>query len=138
MNKQNTLTLWRPVGLAEYRLLQESDMQAWPPRLPEQPIFYPVLNRAYAAEIAQKWNTKDSVSGFVGIVTEFEVDEEYASRFDREVVGAGRHEELWVPAEELEEFNAQIIGPIRVVDVFYGEDYSSEDVAGFPRDSRRP
>jgi len=37
---------------------------AFPPRLPEQPIFYPVTNEKYAAEIASKWSTADKASGF--------------------------------------------------------------------------
>jgi len=125
-NSPKTERLWRPIGLAEFRLLEASGMREWPPRLPEQPIFYPVLNREYAAEIAQKWNTKDELSGYVGIVTEFDIDAEYATQFDRKVVGAGRHEELWVPAEVLDEFNANIVGKIRVVEVFYGDDYEGQ------------
>lgn len=41
--------------------------------------------------------------------------------------------ELWVPAEELEELNAQIVGPIRLLHVFYGENYHGpRDIGGFP------
>ncbi len=112
--------------MKEYQLLQQSGMRAWPPRLPEQPIFYPVLNRDYAAQIAGDWNTKDPFSEFVGIVTEFDVDADYASKFKREVVGGQEHEELWVPSEELDEFNDHIVGEIRVVDVFYGEQFQGE------------
>jgi hypothetical protein len=39
-----TTTLWRPVGPEELALVEASGRRAWPPRLPEQPIFYPVLN----------------------------------------------------------------------------------------------
>ena len=123
-----TITLWRPVGRAEYDLLVESGMRRWPPRLAHQPIFYPVLNRGYAAQIARDWNTTDDVSGFVGIVTEFDVDAAYAAQFEREVVGAAEHEELWVPAEQLDTFNNHIAGVIRVVDVFYGEKYVGEHI----------
>ena len=52
------VTLYRPVGLAELRLLAENAWQAFPPRLPDQPIFYPVLNFSYAEEIARDWNAK--------------------------------------------------------------------------------
>mgnify|MGYP001475931833 CR=1 FL=1 len=38
------MILFRPVGKAEYDLIAESGFTAYPPRLPEQPIFYPVLN----------------------------------------------------------------------------------------------
>lgn len=104
-------------------------MRRWPPRLQHQPIFYPVLNRAYAQQIARDWNTKDDVSGFVGIVTEFDIDTDYAAQFAREVVGAKEHEELWVPAEQLETFNDHIVGEIRVVDVYYGECYCGDRLA---------
>ncbi len=36
----------------------------------------------------------------------------------------GRHDELWVPAEELAEFNAQIMGKIEVMAAFYGEGFA--------------
>lgn len=83
-----------------------------------QPIFYPVLNREYAIQIARDWNTKDAASGFAGYVTRFEVDDEYASRFEVQTVGARMHQELWVPAEDLEEFNRHLKGLIEVVDKF--------------------
>ena len=102
-------------------------MGAFPPRLEIQPIFYPVLNFDYAAQIARDWNTKDPVSGFAGFVTRFEIDDAYATRFPVQTVGTrGRHDELWVPAEELAQFNAHIVGPIEVVAAFYGEKFEGE------------
>lgn len=77
--------------------------------------FCPVLNRDYAIQIARDWNVKESGAGFV---TEFEVDSEYIKRFGTQVVGGPQHEELWVPADQLEQFNAHIVGPIRVIDRF--------------------
>ena len=60
------VTLYRPVGANELRLIEEAGMRAFPPRLPEQPIFYPVTNEAYAVQIARDWNTKfGSKTGFV-------------------------------------------------------------------------
>ena len=50
------MILYRPVGQAEYDLIAQTDFAQFPPRLPEQPIFYPVLNQQYAHEIAEKWN----------------------------------------------------------------------------------
>lgn len=92
-----------------------------------QPIFYPVLNFDYAAQIAREWNTKDPVSGFAGFVTRFEIDDEYVARFPVQTVGTrGRHDELWVAAEDLAEFNARIIGLIEVVAEFYGERFEGE------------
>lgn len=99
----------------------ERDLGAWPPRLQEQPIFYPVLNREYAVQIARDWNTK--TGSHAGYVTRFEIDDQHASRYERRVVGGRRHEELWVPAEELEELNRHIVGPIRVTDAFFGEGF---------------
>ena len=41
----STKTLYRQVGLKEMALILQAEGEAFPPRLPEQPIFYPVLNR---------------------------------------------------------------------------------------------
>jgi len=109
------LTLFRPVGEAELRLIAAAEYRAFPPRLPFQPIFYPVLTEAYATEIARDWNTKDEASGFVGYVTRFRVDRAFALRYPVQVAGGRRHQELWVPAEELALFNEHIIGPIEVI-----------------------
>ena len=79
--------------------------------MPEQPIFYPVTNEDYAVQIARDWNVKASGSGFV---TRFEVDAEYAARFPKKIVGGRLHQELWVPAEKLSEFNSKIVGRIQV------------------------
>jgi len=116
------MILYRPVGMHELRLIFESGMTAFPPRLPEQPIFYPVLNIDYARQIAFGWNTKSN--SFAGYVTEFEVDDDYISQFERQVVGNQTHEELWIPAEELNTFNQHIIGKIRVVDAKFGEKFT--------------
>lgn len=86
-------------------------MKEFPPRLPGQPIFYPVTNEAYAIQIARDWNVRDSG---VGYVTSFEVETEYLSKFEIQKVGGQIHTELWIPAEELEEFNSRIVGKIRI------------------------
>jgi hypothetical protein len=104
-------------------LIRESNYKAFPPRLEIQPIFYPVLNEQYAVQIAKEWNTKDKASGYVGYVTRFEVDDRYISKFEKKVVGARMHEELWVPAEELAEFNAQIVGNIEVIRAFHSKEF---------------
>lgn len=115
---QATTTLYRPTGEAELRLLADSRYRAWPPRLLEQPIFYPVTNEEYAVQIARDWNATSEETGFV---TVFEVGAEYLAQFDRQVVGdAAVHTEYWIPSEQLEEFNANIVGPIRVVRAFRG------------------
>jgi hypothetical protein len=63
--EMDIVTLWRPVGPIELELIQKADMRAFPPRLPEQPIFYPVLSEEYAIKIARDWNVPASGSGFV-------------------------------------------------------------------------
>ena len=114
-----TTTLYRPVGPEELKLIAASGWKAFPPRLPEQPIFYPVLNEEYAAQIAERWNVRDSGAGYV---TAFEVDAEYLSQFEAKQVGAREHTELWIPAEELARFNDHIVGTIRVVRRYGGND----------------
>lgn len=114
-------TLYRPVGLDELRLLYEAEMSAFPPRLPEQPIFYPVTNEPYARQIARDWNTTSGARA--GFVTRFDVDTAYLSRFPRKIVGAREHEELWVPAEELDEFNRHIEGRVGVIGAYFGDGY---------------
>lgn len=120
------ITLYRPVGQKELDLIKESGYKEFPPRLEWQPIFYPVMNQAYAAQIALEWNTNDEFSGYAGYVTEFDLPEDYLQQFPIQNVGGEIHNELWVPAEQLEEFNNQIVGKIRVVESFYGERYKKQ------------
>lgn len=112
------MILFRPVGQAELQLIADSGYCAFPPRLPEQPIFYPVLNETYACEIAQKWNIQDKASGYRGFVTKFEIEDDFIKRYEIQTVGAGYHQEFWIPAEELDDFNHHIIGKIEVVRSF--------------------
>ncbi|MEK7457863.1 MAG: ADP-ribosylation/crystallin J1 [Pseudomonadota bacterium] len=115
MSEMETITLWRPVGPAELELLRDTAMRAFPPRLPEQPIFYPVTTRDYAIKIARDWNVPASGSGFV---TEFDVRKDYLDHYDVQEAGGRAHREYWIPAEEMDSFNAAIVGEIRVVDIF--------------------
>jgi hypothetical protein len=117
------MLLYRPVGLVELRLIASANFRAFPPRLPHQPIFYPVLDREYAVQIARDWNTQDEGSGFAGWVTEFEIDDAFASRYPVQVAGSRQHRELWVPAEDLVEFNHHIVGQIRVTDAYAGPSF---------------
>ncbi|WP_196887966.1 ADP-ribosylation/crystallin J1 [Aureivirga sp. CE67] len=107
-----TTSLYRPVNDKELDLIKEMDYDGFPPRLPEQPIFYPVMNEEYAIQITRDWNVP---AYGVGYVTKFEVNSEYLKKFKVENVGGKIHDELWVPAEELEEFNSNIIGKIEVI-----------------------
>lgn len=110
-----TTTLYRPVGPKELALIEASGFREFPPRLPEQLIFYPVLNEEYAIQIARGWNVRASGTGFV---TRFHVETDFLQRYQPQVVGAKVHAELWVPAEELAEFNHHIIGLIEVAHTF--------------------
>ncbi|MEU2073731.1 hypothetical protein [Streptomyces sp. NPDC013489] len=110
-----TTTLWRPTGPTELDLVRELEWRAWPPRLAEQPIFYPVLDEEYAVMIARDWNVKHSGAGFV---TRFEVDTEFLRRYPVRQAGGLTILELWVPAEELDAFNAHIVGRIELVHTF--------------------
>ncbi|WP_020013133.1 hypothetical protein [Promicromonospora sukumoe] len=110
-----TVTLWRPTGPKELALVEESGWRAWPPRLPDQPIFYPVLNEDYATRIARDWNVK--ASG-VGYVTRFEVAQDFLDRYQVQQVGGQTILEYWIPAEDLDELNENIVGRIEVVAEF--------------------
>ena len=120
------MKLYRPIGAGEYYLIKESNYTAFPPRLEWQPIFYPVLNQAYAEQIAKDWNTNDEFSGYCGLVTAFDLPDAYLKQFPVQNVGGKIYEELWVPAEELNNFNQKIIGKIEVVDIFFGEKFDRE------------
>lgn len=110
-----TLTLWRPVGPAELKLIEQSGMTTFPPRLPDQPIFYPVLTEDYAIRIARDWNVPASGSGFV---TRFEVRRDYIDGYAPQTAGGESLREYWIPAEDLDAFNAAIVGKIEVTAKF--------------------
>jgi len=110
---------YRPVGPKELDLVQKTGFRRWPPRLPEQPIFYPVTNEKYAAEIASSWNVRDNS---YGAVTRFQVRKSFMSRYQIQRVGGGHHTEWWVPAEDLEELNDNIVGLIEVIQEFGARD----------------
>jgi hypothetical protein len=111
----DTVTLWRPTGPSELALVEASGWRAWPPRLPDQPIFYPVLNEEYATTIARDWNVK--ASG-VGYVTRFEVAKDCLDRYPVQQAGGRTILEYWIPAKDLEELNRHIVGLIEVVSEF--------------------
>lgn len=115
METSDVTILYRPVGPEELELIKQSGWNKFPPRLPEQPIFYPVLNEGYAVQIAKDWNVPASGSGYV---TKFAIKTDYISKFEVQNVGGKIHEELWIPANELEEFNSHIIGKISITKEF--------------------
>lgn len=100
---RDIVTLWRPVGPAELKFIEASGMRAFPPRLPDQPIFYPVLTEAYATQIARDWNVPAR---------------SFLDRYPVEHAGSRQHLEYWIPAEDLEAFNEAIVGSIEVTATF--------------------
>ena len=115
----NTVTLYRPAGPEEMRLVEQSDFSRWPPRLPGQPIFYPVTNEEYAVQITRQWNGADYGEGYV---TRFEVATSFMDNYPIQKVGSGIHTEWWIPAEDLEEMNDNIVGKIEVIGHYKASD----------------
>ena len=132
------MKLYRPTGLRELGLLVEFGFAAWPPRLPDQPIFYPVLTLDYARKIARDWNAVDAFSGHVGFVTEFDLEPTFAARYPIQDAGGRSHRELWVSAEELPEMNRHIQGKIRVIEAYPGPQFEGavDPATLLPRDIR--
>jgi hypothetical protein len=134
------MRFYRPVGDRELVLIARTNFLAFPPRLASQPIFYPVLNLDYAIQIAKDWNTADPNSGFAGFVTQFDVDDLYISQFEIQIVGSSQvHQELWIPSEQLTEFNRHILGKIEVVAAYYGAKFIDEvdSMTNLPESERK-
>ena len=121
MSADEAVVLYRPVGQKELDLIRESGWTRFPPRLESQPIFYPVLSEDYAVKIARDWNTKDPNSGYVGYVLRFEVLKRYLDAFEPHEAGGRALQEYWIPAEMLDEFNANLVGLIEVIREFRGD-----------------
>lgn len=111
-------TLYRPVGQAEFELIRACGFREFPPRLPEQPFFYPVLTESYATQIARDWNTKDERSQFAGHVLRFKVRSEFLKRYPVQTAGSSEHLEYWIPAADLAAFNQNIVGEIELAASF--------------------
>lgn len=109
------MILYRPVNQAELDLIIKSDWTKFPPRLVGQPIFYPVLNEEYAEQITKEWNVP---SYGIGHVLKFEVKDDFLSQYEIQKVGLDHHLEFWIPSEELEVFNKNIIGKIELISTF--------------------
>jgi hypothetical protein len=74
-----------------------------------------VLTEEYAIKIARDWNVSASGSGFV---TRFQIKRSFIDHYEVQEAGGRSHLEYWIPAEELDAFNAAIVGPIEVVRSF--------------------
>lgn len=117
-NTSQNVILYRPVGEKELDLIIQSNWKSFPPRLYWQPIFYPVLSEAYAIFIAREWNTKDPNSDYVGYVLEFCVNKEYLDQYETHEAGGKEYVEYWIPSEELDSFNKNIVGSIKLTHEF--------------------
>lgn len=111
------MTLFRPVNQAELDLIKSLNWRAFPPRLPEQPIFYPVTNEAYAEKITREWNVPTYGKGFV---VKFDVADDFISQYEVQTVGLDWFTELWIPAVDLAEMNDNIVGEITLISTFSG------------------
>lgn len=85
------------------------------------------MNKEYASEIASQWNTNDEFGNYLGIVTQFELEITEFEKYKIENVGGSHHNEIWVPAENLNIFNRAIVGKIEVVEVFVGENFRNSE-----------
>lgn len=109
------MILFRPVNQVELDLIIKDDWKKFPPRLVGQPIFYPVLNEAYAEQITREWNVP---TYGIGHVLKFEVQDYFIKKYEIKKVGLDHHVELWIPSEELEEINHNMIGKIELISSF--------------------
>jgi alpha-mannosidase len=115
MSGSETITLYRPVGPEELDLIRRSGFRSFPPRLPEQPIFYLVLTEAYAVKIAWDWNVTASGAEYV---TRFSVRRSLVARYPVQNAGGSQHQEFWIPAEDSPELNENIVGAIEITAAF--------------------
>lgn len=106
------MILYRPLGEKECNKIAQARFRSFPPRLVGQSFFYPVLNFEYAEQIARDWN---AVNGNMGYVSKFEIDDDFISRYETNIVGDSTHQEYWIPAKELDEFNKNIKGKILII-----------------------
>ncbi len=109
------MLLFRPVNQKELGLIAQSDWLAFPPRLPEQPIFYPVTNLIYARKITIEWNLP---AYKVGYVVQFEVKDDFLKNYEIQNVGGENIDEYWIPAEDLAEMNTNIVGKITLLETY--------------------
>ena len=115
VTEEDTILLFRSTGPAELEQLKENDFTRWPPRLPDQPIFYPVLHESYAEEVARNWNVPEDRMAYV---TRFLVKKSFIDQYELHMVGGELHIEYWIPAEDLEALNDNIVGKIEVIGEF--------------------
>lgn len=111
LTNEECVVCYRPVGEKELELVKQSGNKSWPPRLPEQPIFYPVTNESYAIGVT-KWNVTDFGKGYV---TKFRLKKSFLDHYPIKCVGGSEHTEWWIPAEDMDKLNANIVGEIELI-----------------------
>ena len=108
------VALYRPAGPDELAVVQDSGWRPWPPRFPERPIFYPVLNEKYATKIARDWNVPDSGAGYV---TRVKTRKTFLDNYEIHQADGRTILEYWLSAEATQ-LNASIIGTIEVITTY--------------------
>jgi hypothetical protein len=66
-------------------------------------------------QVSEQINVKESG---IGHVTRFQVKASHLYKYKEEIAGGVAHTEYWIPAEELELFNDNIVGVIEVIETF--------------------
>ena len=80
-----------------------------------------MLTEEYAIQIARDWNAKDPQTGFQGYVTRFCVRFSFLQKYEVRRVGGRAHLEYWIPAEDLDALNDNILSEIEVLHEFHGD-----------------
>jgi len=75
---------------------------------------------------AKKLDKRNVRAYGVGHVTKFNVNADYLMKFEVQKVGGLIHNELWVPAHELEEFNNNIVGLIELIETHTGQQHDPQ------------
>lgn len=114
---RRSLSTGQPVHVS-WALVNQAGFKRWPARLDWQPIFYPVCSTASTQSRSRDWNAKDPQTGYQGFVTRFRVRASFLQNYTVHRVGARVHHEYWIPAEDLDTLNDNIVGEIEVIDEF--------------------
>ncbi len=107
---RNIATLYRAVNAEELAALQSLRWKGFPPCA--EAAFYPALNARFALDFihSQEGGKKPAL-----YLTRFQIHAGYVRSFEVQTLSGEVHDELWVPAEEWENFNRNIVGRIAVV-----------------------
>lgn len=120
MNYSKTI-LYKPLSPKQLAAVISSGWRRFSPDSPQQKVFYPKLHLEYAEKIARQWDAAQYEAGFV---VKFKVPSQFVADYDIQSVGYDEHREYKIPIHELERFNRQIIGPIRLISAFTLKDNS--------------